>query len=59
MYGHNNGKSKERKGKKINSVQIQTKLFHQKIIPGYQKLSWLKVVMNFQIIVEALCQIIF
>jgi hypothetical protein len=30
------------------------------LIPGYQKLSWSKVVMDFQIIiVEALCQIIF
>jgi hypothetical protein len=28
-------------------------------VPGYQKLSWSNVVMDFQIIVEALCQIIF
>jgi hypothetical protein len=28
-------------------------------LPGYQKLSWSKVVMDFQIIVEALCQSFF
>jgi hypothetical protein len=28
-------------------------------VPGYQKLSWSKVVMDFQIIVEALCQSFF
>jgi hypothetical protein len=29
------------------------------VLPGYQKLSWSKVVMDFQIIVEAFASIIF